>query len=255
MNPITPQNAAEVAKNVKDSPVQSAGSVRRSLSITALAAAMVNVQKDIEDPVKNKRADAGTRGKYRYADLVTVLDVVRPTLTLHGFAVMQFPCELDGEAALTTQLIHQSGEWVETTVKIRPVQKDPQSIGSALTYARRYALLALCGIAADDDDDGKAGSRPAPAQTQQPQPSARASENPKPASAPPAQLTPPTEYAKGILDKLAVANSRAEGVPLWNQFDTDHKAGKVTPHDKVHLDTGFRKFSERFPAQQTAGVK
>ncbi len=75
MNPINSTNAVEVARTVKDTPVLSAGSVRRSTSIQQFASAMVKVQKSIDDPTKNKKADAGAR-QYRYADLVTVLEVV-----------------------------------------------------------------------------------------------------------------------------------------------------------------------------------
>jgi hypothetical protein len=243
VHPINAANASEVARTLKETPLVSPGTVRRSASITSLAAAMLRVQAEIEDPAKNKRADAGKRGSYRYADLPAVLDVVRPALTAHDLAVMQFPCEHDGQPALTTLLMHASGEWVETTIKLRPVQTDPQSVGSALTYARRYALLALCGIAADDDDDGRAGSqRPQqqPKPAQQPQPgAARAGEQ-------------PTEYARGIVDRLDAARSRAEGGPVWQQFDADVKAGKVSAADKAAIDSAFRLFGQRFPAAPTA---
>lgn len=235
MIPVTEKNATEVAKAVKEHPVQSPGTVRRSLSITQLAMAMVAVQKQIEDPTKNKKADAGTRGSYRYADLPTVLDVARPALVANGFAVMQFPCELDDAPALTTLLIHSSGEWVETTAKIRPVDPKPQNVGSALTYARRYALLALCGIAADDDDDGKAAGQPRPQQAQQPRPA-----------------PVPADYAKRIVAALANAKSRAEGGPIWNEFDGFVKAGRVSAEDKAAIDAAFKEFGTRFPAQSPA---
>lgn len=233
MNPINEKNAVEVARAVKDSPIQSAGTVRRSLSITQLAAAMVAVQKQIEDPTKNKRADAGTRGSYRYADLPTVLDVVRPALVANGFAVLQFPCELDDAPALTTLLIHSCGEWVETTAKIRPVDPRPQNVGSAITYARRYALLALCGIAADDDDDARAASQP---KVQPPAQPAKTATPPLPA-----------DYAKQIVARLDAAKSRVDGGPIWNQYDADCRLGKVSASDRAAIDAAFRLFGERFP--------
>jgi hypothetical protein len=237
MIPVNEKNAEQVAKTVKDTPVCSAGSVRRSLSIANLATAMVAVQKQIEDPTKNKRADAGRAGSYRYADLPTVLDVVRPALTANGFTVMQFPCEMEGEPALTTILIHSaSGEWIETTVKIRPADSRPQAVGSAQTYARRYALLALCGIAADDDDDGRAASKPAPAQQQQQKPAQ------------------PTDWAKDFVKQVDAATTREQGGKLWGIYDADAKVGKVSPADKIVIDEAFKRFGQRCPkpAEQPA---
>lgn len=160
MNEVNEHNASEVAKTVRGGALCGPSTVRRSPSITALASAMVKVQSEIEDPTKNRQADRGRGGTYRYADLPTVLDSVRPVLVKHGLTVMQFPCELGESPALTTLLVHCSGDWLETTMRIRPGDSSPQSVGSALTYARRYALLSLCGVAADDDDDGKAASQP-----------------------------------------------------------------------------------------------
>ncbi len=236
MIPVNSQNAEQVAKTVKDTPVCSAGSVRRSLSITNLASAMVAVQKQIEDPVKNKRADAGRAGSYRYADLPTVLDVVRPALTANGFAVMQFPCELEGEPALTTVLIHTSGEWIETTVKIRPADNRPQAIGSAQTYARRYALLALCGIAADDDDDGRAASKPAQQQRPAQQPAT------------------PTDWGKEFVKRVDAAQSRDHSGRLWGEDEAETKLGNVSAADKGVIDEAFKRLGQRFPkpAEQPA---
>lgn len=230
MVPIDTKNAAEAAASVKATPVLSPGSVRRSTTIQQFAAAMVKVQKQIEDPQKNKQAGSGTGvGRvYRYADLVTVLDAVRPALTGNGFAVMQFPCELDGEPALTTQIIHESGEWVETTAKLRPKATDPQSVGSALTYARRYALLALCGIAADDDDDGRAASQPKAAQQK------------------PAQ---PTDWAIQFAKAVDAATTREQGEKLWREHDANVKADKVHPVEKALIDAAFTRFGTRCPKQ------
>lgn len=220
---INSSNAAEVARTVAGGAVVGPATVRRSPSITALAGAMVKVQSEIEDPTKNKRADAGTK-VYRYADLPTVLDAVRPVLARHGLAVMQFPCELDGHAALMTLLVHgTSGEWVETVARLREVKNDPQAIGSAQTYTRRYALLALCGVAADDDDDGKAGSTPA-----------RRQEHPPAANgAAPGQLGAPFVLANRVARltqgyATAATPGDFEGLEatrkeIWAQLNPDHQ--------------------------------
>ena len=228
MNMVNEQTACEAAKTVRGGVVVGPSTVRRSPSFGALATAMNKVQAEIEDPAKNKKADAGRRGAYRYADLPGVLDVVRPELAKHGLAVVQCPCELDGEAALTTVLAHgASGEWLETTIKLRPVQGDPQSVGSALTYARRYALLSLFGIAADDDDDGKAASQPATPQQQQP-----ADNHPLRA-----------RYAM----RLGQCKSRDEYLGICAEVAADVKAGKLTEADRLALAPVAKETSGRFP--------
>lgn len=233
MNSIDPTNAAETARTVKSTPVTGPGSVRRSTSFTQFAVAMAKVQSEIEDPTKNKRADAGGRGSYRYADLPTVLDVVRPALSRNGFALMQLPCELEGQTALTTLLVHASGDWLETTVYLRAVKADPQGIGSALTYARRYAILAVCGIAADDDDDGKAASTPAK------QPAAQ-------------QPQAVSDSAKEIAAAFDAAKSRADGVVPSKRYGDAIDAGHVSDADKALIETAGKRFGTRFPAPAKA---
>lgn len=96
--------------------------------------------------------------KSRYADMASVLDAVKAPLSSNGLAYFQ---TVDGEKniVLTTTLAHSSGEWIRSRYPVVPVKNDPQSFGSALTYARRYCLLAILGVAAEeDDDDGNAGT-------------------------------------------------------------------------------------------------
>ena len=142
--------------------------VRMSPSIAALAKALALAQAEMENPPKDS---VNPHFKSRYADLATVRDTIIPVLNRRGLSVAQLPCELAGSPALTTLLLHESGEWIETTILLHPIKVDPQGIGSALTYARRYALQSVAGVAADDDDDGNAATRPArPVQQQQPKP-------------------------------------------------------------------------------------
>ncbi len=132
--------------------------IRESQSTGKLYAALIAAQIELENPPKNS---VNPHYKSRYADLATVRDTVLPVLLKHGLAVTQLPCELNGEAALASRLIHTSGEWLETVMRLRPSKTDPQGVGSALTYMRRYQLQSIAGVAAEDDDDGNAGSRPA----------------------------------------------------------------------------------------------
>ncbi|RUP37034.1 MAG: hypothetical protein EKK63_15810 [Acinetobacter sp.] len=95
----------------------------------------------------------------KYADLPSILDEITEPLQKCGLVVSQFP---DGEG-LTTILIHpDSGEYIQANGTMKPVKNDPQSIGSAITYQRRYALCAILGLNVDKDDDGNEASKPEP---------------------------------------------------------------------------------------------
>jgi phage tail protein X len=92
-----------------------------------------------------------------YASLSAVIEAVRVVLAEHGITVVQ---PIDAERSVVeTILIHESGEWLAgTTYIVAPEGSSAQQIGSAITYARRYGLAAICAISADDDDDGEAAS-------------------------------------------------------------------------------------------------
>ena len=93
--------------------------------------------------------------KSKYADLATIIETVRKPLADNGLSFAQFPT---GENQLTTILMHTSGEWIEDTYTMRPMDAKPQSIGSVITYMRRYAIGSILGIATEDDDDGNKAS-------------------------------------------------------------------------------------------------
>jgi hypothetical protein len=131
--------------------------IEQSPSIAGLCAALVAAQSELRNPLKDS---VNPFFKSRYADLATVRDTVVPTLAAHGLAVIQMPSTLNGQPALTSTLCHKSGEWIRSTMLLYPAKSDPQGIGSALTYARRYALQSITGVAAEEDDDGNAASHP-----------------------------------------------------------------------------------------------
>jgi hypothetical protein len=122
-----------------------------------LAKAFVAAQKATESV---KKAATNPAFKSKYADLAHVVEGVIPALNAAGVGVLQFP-GFDGQmVSVTTTLLHESGSSVTSTLAMRPTKSDPQGVGSAITYARRYSLLAMTG-AAPEDDDGNAASRPA----------------------------------------------------------------------------------------------
>jgi len=141
----------------------------QSDSIAALAAALAKAQGQLESA---KRDSENPFYRSRYADLASVWDACRKALSANGLAVVQTTKTGEAGTLLVTTLAHSSGEWIRGEYPLHPmrqVQKegwvpsdDPQAIGSALTYARRYALAAIVGVAPDDDDDGEAAmGRPA----------------------------------------------------------------------------------------------
>ena len=106
-----------------------------------------------EDVPKRHKVDAGPM-RYTYADLATVLDEVRPKLKEQGLALSQTATE----HGITTTLFHESGQWLRfAPLLVKPVGGTPQNLGSAITYGRRYAILAALGLATEDDD-GRAAS-------------------------------------------------------------------------------------------------
>lgn len=89
--------------------------------------------------------------KSSYASLSNILDGINDSLIESGLCVSQFPV---GDYGLETILMHESGEWIQANYTMKPVKDDPQSRGSAITYARRYAISAILSLNIDDDDDG-----------------------------------------------------------------------------------------------------
>lgn len=135
--------------------------IEQSESIVKLSAAMVAASAELKNPPKDS---VNPHFKSRFADLATVIDTVKPTLVKHKLAVIQLPTEHNGQPALATTLVHESGEWMRSVTLLCAAKSDPQGIGSAITYQRRYSLQAALNITADDDDDGNHGSAPRPQQ-------------------------------------------------------------------------------------------
>lgn len=113
-------------------------------------AAFVAAQAEIGAVHKNGK---NPHFKSTYATLESVVDVARPVLSKHGLAFTQL-CgpRIDGGITVTTTLVHASGQYFGDALTLPMVKSDPQAAGSAITYARRYALMAILGLPATDDD-------------------------------------------------------------------------------------------------------
>lgn len=127
-----------------------------STELGALAKALAKAQSELQDAKKDSENPAFRAGRRvsRYASLSAVREAVTATFSRHGLAVTQLN-EPQGEAGVcvVTMLMHESGQWIRSRLYVPVSKKDAQGFGSALTYARRYALAAIANIASDDDDD------------------------------------------------------------------------------------------------------
>ena len=128
-------------------------SIHMSPTIGELAKALAAAQAELE-PAKRDATNPHFRSKY--ADLSACWDAVRVPLARHGLAVSQLP-SLDGDVVrLTTMLLHTSGEFIGSDAAVRIAKHDAPSVGSALTYLRRYSLSAIVGLSTEDDDGASA---------------------------------------------------------------------------------------------------
>ena len=149
--------------------------------VPELAAALAKAQAEIKTPIKNQTVQMKFKDKYdvwrektyKYADLAGVMDAIRDPLSKNGIAVFHKMGYCENVYGMRTFLIHSSGQYIDTWYPLPDPQKQQikaQDFGSALTYARRYSLSGLVGIASEDDDDGEiAPPTPLPEKNQQQQ--------------------------------------------------------------------------------------
>ena len=135
---------------------------RSSESVAAIATALAKAQTELSNPEKamvgtvyNNRSDSSQ--SFRYASLSSGLDIIRKALGGHQIAIAQ-TTDIDranGTVNLTTVLLHTSGEWISSDWPVCQLSETsaPRRMGAALTYARRYALFTMVGIAGEDDLD------------------------------------------------------------------------------------------------------
>ena len=142
--------------------------MKKSETIAELAKALAAAQGEFE------AVDRGATNPFfnsKYADLPSVVKAASPILSKHGIAVSQLP-DFDGDNdLLTTLIMHESGEWIEATMRLFLVRQvkgegwveslDPQSQGSAQTYGRRYSYSGGVGVVTEVDDDGNSATQPA----------------------------------------------------------------------------------------------
>ena len=116
---------------------------------SALAAAQIEMGPALKD-------STNPAFKSKYADLASVMAACMPALNRHGIAVIQPICDEEGKRYVKTILAHENGDQLECRVELILAKNDMQGYGSAVTYARRYGLMSMAGIAPDDDDSNAA---------------------------------------------------------------------------------------------------
>lgn len=208
-----------------------------------LAEALAKAQAEMKAAPLNK---VNPHFKSKYADLPAVIDAVRPALTKHGLSVTQTTRIAEGGLVLVTTLHHASGETLSGEYPL-PVGK-PQEMGSAITYARRYSLAALCCIAADEDDDanasegaGQTASRPKAAPPAKPAPVAPTAGDPALIPVPLAGDDAPDWTAWGMAFSATIrAAKTADAVRAW-------AAANEAPLKNLRA-TGPKKLADRVDA-------
>lgn len=130
-----------------------------SADIEKLAAALAKAQGDMDDAAKDSM---NPHFKSAYSDLASVRAAVRKPLSANGLSYVQFPESEGNKVSCETMLMHDSGQWMRGVLTMTATQANPQGIGSAITYCRRYSLMAVLGIAPSEDDDGNEASQRVP---------------------------------------------------------------------------------------------
>lgn len=175
--------------------------MKQSETIGELAGALAKAQSIMGNAAKKSN---NPFFKSKYADLAEVIETIREPLSSNNLSYTQLVDVLEsGQMVLTTTLMHSSGEWQSSCYPLNPVKKDPQGEGSAISYARRYGLSAMVGVA-QEDDDGNAASK-----TQAPKVSIPAKEK--------NQVYEQTLVCLGNGDEHGLKE-------IWEPYDIDHRA-------------------------------
>jgi hypothetical protein len=129
--------------------------MNKSDNIGALAKALCIVQGKLKPAIKEA---INPHFKKSYADLNSVWDSCRELLSVNGLSIAQLNQVAENGVIVETVLMHESGEWISGEVYLPLAKQDPQGVGSAITYGRRYGLASIVGIVSDEDDDARAAS-------------------------------------------------------------------------------------------------
>ena len=138
--------------------------MKQSETVKEISSAFIKAQSKFGTLPKDKQGYG-----YKYTDIDTVISYIRPILSENGLGFVQALSSVDGKPAMTTRVLHTSGEWIEDTVVLPDVvlakTNAAQNMGASITYMRRYSLCAILGISADEDTDAVVESKPSVSNT------------------------------------------------------------------------------------------
>jgi hypothetical protein len=186
--------------------------MNKSETLSKLAPALVKAQSAMAGATKSA---ANPFFKSKYANLEEVIRVVKTAFGEQGLSFVQFPISGEGTAGVETIIMHESGEFISNEFLLKCSKSDPQGMGSAITYARRYGLQSACGIPSEDDD-GNAASAPAPKK-------------------------PAVSFLKpvGAIKLLKGANSLDELGKVWQSLPIDIQQSAEVTNTKNELKSSF----------------
>lgn len=185
--------------------------------INEIAAALAKAQGQITFAKKDA---LNPHFKSRYADLASIWDAVRIPLSSNGIAVVQEVSTKEASVTVRTRLVHSSGQEFSSACTFPVVQATPQGFGSAITYAKRYSLAAMVGVAQDDDDANTASEFAPKQMTKTPQTKADMVQ----------ALNDSLAFAKEVREAVDKAADVAGLEAIWNQYtDTPSKLAVARP--------------------------
>jgi|688.fasta_scaffold01021_39 hypothetical protein len=189
-----------------------------SPEIQNISASLVKALGELSDVPKGREAKIPTKTGasygYRYADLADALSMIRPILAKYDLAVTQTASNPDHDTvAITTTLLHGSGQWITFDPLLLPNGRTAQETGSAITYGRRYSLLAVLGLAAEDDDG--AGAAPRQPRNAPTRPAERES---APVKKAPVAATPEADEIKRMLAEVTADTAKSIKAEFLKEF-------------------------------------
>lgn len=219
----------------------------------SIAKAFVAAKKDFAPALKTS---SNPHFRSKYADLAGCLEAVNDALLANGIAVFQETSLCEDGVIVETVFLHDSGETLRGGKLHVPASKqDPQGYGSALTYARRYSIMAACGIAAEDDD-GNAASRPRQQQTRNPLDSVAPPPPAEPAPAPAPARTPGWKLrAPGRDEPLSVHESSDDWTAAYIAMLDKIESSKIPTRTKMTKCREFRETNQETIDNLHAGQK
>ncbi len=237
-------------------------------NLDELATALAKAQAEMQPVLKQKKAMAG-KYSYSYADLAAVIETATATLAVHGLSIST-PFEVDdrGEQLAVMMLMHTSGQRIVSRFAIRTVSDNPQAVGSAVSYARRYMLMSLVNLPATDDDgqaamprndDHVSQSRRSPQWDPQQVPESLRGPRqapPRGRGRPPRQPTPepkPTsELYQDVMERIREAGSQSDLEEAWHLADglTDNEEHADMKAAWVHRRDAIKSAAQRSAADR-----